>query len=326
MVEAVGTYPRRGAAADTGMRGAPEEVQMGETFILSETIKDLMTLRSQLYSAAEYFELAYMQEDGKQAVVSNLKEYAVKALVNTVDHLGSISFKVSSLVGQRFDEVAEANLRVSCIQQRTQASQACMNKEGLTQQSLVITAPKYHKRYILPGNDSIPDAVPNFSEMNKVKNRTTQMHQAFSATSAAQTKSKDKQASFSKLRSIARAPSQRARSSSPAQHTRFVPPSDTAIPTKRDKRSDSPISSTTPLTRSGSLSKKPSLLKTSSVRVQTTSDPKRLAPLRSYADRYKDDPKENEQTPKKSKKFLKSLLSRRKSKKEEPLPCYFDDY
>uniref|UniRef100_A0A453S840 Uncharacterized protein n=1 Tax=Aegilops tauschii subsp. strangulata TaxID=200361 RepID=A0A453S840_AEGTS len=74
--------------------------------------------------------------------------------------------------------------------------QACMNKEGLTQQSLVITAPKYHKRYILPGNDSIPDAVPNFSEMNKVKNRTTQMHPAFSATPAAQTKSKDKQASF----------------------------------------------------------------------------------------------------------------------------------
>jgi hypothetical protein len=49
--------------------------------------------------------------------MSNLKEYAVKALVNTVDHLGSISFKVSSLVDQRFDEVVEANLRVSCIQQ-----------------------------------------------------------------------------------------------------------------------------------------------------------------------------------------------------------------
>lgn len=49
--------------------------------------------------------------------MSNIKEYAVKALVNTVDHLGSISFKVSSLVDQRLDEVAEANLRVSCIQQ-----------------------------------------------------------------------------------------------------------------------------------------------------------------------------------------------------------------
>ncbi|KAM3400175.1 hypothetical protein ACQJBY_005202 [Aegilops geniculata] len=314
MVEAAGPLRRRG--------GTMEEVQMEEAFIFSETIKDLKALRPQLYSAAEYFELAYTQEGRKQEVMSNLKEYAVKALVNTVDHLGSISFKVSSLVDQRFDEVAEANLRVSCIQQRAQAIQACVNREGLTQQSLVIAAPKYHKRYILPGDGSVPNAVPNFSEMNKVKNRTTHMHQAFrAAASAAQTKNKDKQASFRKLRSIARAPSQSARSSSPAQHPRFVPPSDTAIPTKRDKRSDSPIYSTTALTRSGSLSKKSSLLKTSSVRVQmqTTSDPKRLVPLRSYADRYNDDSKESEQTLKKSKKFLKSLLSRRKSGKEEPL-------
>ncbi|VAI76769.1 unnamed protein product [Triticum turgidum subsp. durum] len=271
MVEAVGLFQGRGASAATGMRGAPEEVQMGETFIFSETIKDLMTLRSQLYSAAEYFELAYMQEDGKQAVVSNLKEYAVKALVNTVDHLGSISFKVSSLVGQRLTKrlVSENSSEPSMHEQRR------------------------------PDAAIVGDHRPKVSQ---------EVHLT------------------SKLRSIARAPSQRARSSSPAQHTRFVPPSDTAIPTKRDKRSDSPISSTTPLTRSGSLSKKPSLLKTSSVRVQTPSDPKRLAPLRSYADRYNDDPKESEQTPKKSKKFLKSLLSRRKSKKEEPLPCYFDDY
>ncbi|KAF6982211.1 hypothetical protein CFC21_000631 [Triticum aestivum] len=314
MVEAAGPLRRRG--------GTMEEVQMEEAFIFSETIKDLKALRPQLYSAAEYFELAYTQEGRKQAVMSNLKEYAVKALVNTVDHLGSVSFKVSSLVDQRFHEVAEANLRVSCIQQRAQAIHACVNREGLTQQSLSIAAPKYHKRYILPGDGSVPNAVPNFSEMNKVKSRTAQMHQAFrAAASAAQTKNKDKQASFRKLRSIARAPSQSARSSSPAQHPRFVPPSDTAIPTKRDKRSDSPIYLTTPLTRSGSLSKKSSLLKTSSVRVQmqTTSDPKRLAPLRSYTDRYNDDSMESEQTLKKGKKFLKSLLSRRKSGKEEPL-------
>ncbi|CAM0881375.1 unnamed protein product [Alopecurus aequalis] len=330
MVEAVGSLQRRGAGSGTtGMRSSREEAQTEESLVFTETIKDLKTLRSQLYSAAEYFELAYIEEDGKKAVMSNLKEYAVKALVNTVDHLGSISFKVSSLVDQRFDEVTEANLRVSCIQQRTQMSQACMNREGLSQQSLVITAPKYHKRYILPaGGESIPNAIPNFSEMNKVKNRTAQMQQAFSSGAAAQPKTKDKQPSFRKLRSMARAPSQRAHSFSPAQHPRFVAPSETAIPNKKDKRSDSPISSTTPLTRSGSLSKKPSLLKTSSVRVQmhTTSDPKRLAPLRSYADRYNDGSKEGEQTPKKSKKFLKSLLSRRKSRKEEPLPCYYEDY
>ncbi|CAO2190634.1 unnamed protein product [Urochloa humidicola] len=326
MVEAVGSFGSRGVGV-AGMSTTLEEMQMQETLIFSDTIKDLKTLRSQLYSAAEYFELAYMQGEGKQAVMSNLKEYAVKALVNTVDHLGSISFKVSSLIDQRFHEVADANLRVSCIQQRTQVSQACMDREGLSQQSLVITAPKYHKRYILPaGNQSMPNAVPNFREMNKVTNRTAQMHQMFSA---AQPKAKEKQPSFSKLRSIARAPSQRARSASPAQRSHSVPPSETAIPTNRgikaDRRSDSPVPSATPLTRSGSLSKKASLLKTSSVRVQNTSQPKKLAPLRSQADRS-NDTKDGEHTPKKGRKFLKSILSRRKSRKDEPLPSYFDDY
>ncbi|CAL4975891.1 unnamed protein product [Urochloa decumbens] len=321
MVEAVGSFRNRGVGV-AGLSSTLEEAQMQETLIFSDTIKDLKTLRSQLYSAADYFELAYMQEEGKQAVMSNLKEYAVKALVNTVDHLGSISFKVSSLIDQRFDEVADANLRVSCIQQRTQVSQACMDREGLSQQSLLITAPKYHKRYILPaGNQSMPNAVPNLREMKKVTNRTAQMHQVFSA----QPKAKEKQPSFSKLRSIARAPSQRARSASPAQRSHSVPLSETSIPTNRDRRSDSPIPSATPLTRSGSLSNKASLLKTSSVRVQTTSQPKKLAPLRSQADRS-NDTKDGEHTPKKSMKFLKSILSRRKSRKDEPLPNYFDDY
>ncbi|XP_062213052.1 putative protein ABIL2 [Phragmites australis] len=324
MVETVGSFGSRNVGV-AGMSSTLEEVQMQETLIFSDTIKDLKTFRSQLYSAAEYFELAYMQEEEKQAVMNNLKEYAVKALVNTVDHVGSISFKVSSLIDQRFDEVSYANLRVSCIQQRTQISQGFMDREGLSQQSLVITAPKYHKRYILPaGDESMPSAVPNFREMNKVTNRAAQTHQVFSAA-AAQPKIKEKQPSFSKLRSIARASSQRARSSSPAQRSRSVPPSETAIPTNRDKQSDSQIPSTTPLTRSGSLSKKASLLKTSSARVQTTSQHKNLAPLRSRADRS-NDTKEGEQTPKKSRKFLKSLLSRRRSRKDEPLPSYFDDY
>ncbi|KAL5220462.1 hypothetical protein ABZP36_025175 [Zizania latifolia] len=237
------------------MSSTLEEVQMQETLIFSDTIKDLKMLKSQLCSAADYFELAYTHEEDKLEVMSNLKEYSVKALVNAVDHLGSISFKVSSLIDQRLDEVADADLRVSCIQQRAQGSQECMDREGLSQQSLVITAPKYHKRYILPaGDESMPNAVPNYSEIRKVRNRAAQMHQVFTA----------------------------------------------------DKRSDWPKTS-----------RKPSLLKTSSVRVQATSEPKKLASLRSHADRNEDG-KEGEQTPKKGKKFLKSLLSRRKSRKEEP--------
>nr|CAB3477337.1 unnamed protein product [Digitaria exilis] len=351
MVEAVGSFGSRGVGV-AGMSSTLEEVQMQETLIFSDTIKDLKTLRSQLYSAAEYFELAYMQEDGKQAVMSNLKEYAVKALVNTVDHLGSISFKVTSLIDQRFGEVADANLRVSSIQQRTQVSQACMDREGLSQQSLVITAPKYHKRYILPaGDQSMPSAVPNFREMNKVTNRTAQMHQLFSA---AQPKAKDKQPSFRLinwdfycLQQVAincpctfTACTFSITSTTFTFHTtvseyythqqRYILDQLTHAWVsiclwKADRRSDSPIPTATPLTRSGSLSMKASLLKTSSVRVQNTSQPTKLAPLRSQVDRS-NDTKDGEHTPKKSKKFLKSILSRRKSKKDEPLPSYFDDY
>lgn len=308
------------------MSGATlEEVQIQETLLFSDTIKGLKTLRSQLYSAAEYFELAYMQQDEKQAVTNNLKEYAVKALVNTVDHLGSISFKVSSLIDQRFSEATDADLRISCIHQRTQASQACVDREGISQQSLLITAPKYHKRYILPAQgQSMPSAMPNFREMNKVvvTGRASQMHQVFSA----ETRAKEKQQpSLRKLQSIARLPSQRARSASPAQRAHPMAPAKTATPTNRDKRSESPVPSTAPLTRSASLSKKASLLKTSSVRAQAVSQPKKLAPMRTQVDRS-DDSKDGERTPKKSKKFLKSILSRRKSRKDEPLPSYFDDY
>ena len=36
--------------------------------------------------------------------------------------------------------------------QRLRTCQGMIDQEGLAQQTLVITAPKYHKRYILPGN------------------------------------------------------------------------------------------------------------------------------------------------------------------------------
>jgi len=49
--------------------------------------------------------------------VNTLKDYAVKALVNTVDHLGSVSFKVNGLLDEKVDGVSGTELRVSCIEQ-----------------------------------------------------------------------------------------------------------------------------------------------------------------------------------------------------------------
>ena len=50
-------------------------------------------------------------------VVETLKDYAIKALVNTVDHLGSVTYKVNDLLDEKVVEVSVAELRVSCIEQ-----------------------------------------------------------------------------------------------------------------------------------------------------------------------------------------------------------------
>lgn len=51
------------------------------------------------------------------SVVETLKDYAIKALVNTVDHLGSVTYKVNDLLDAKVDEVSCTELRVSCIEQ-----------------------------------------------------------------------------------------------------------------------------------------------------------------------------------------------------------------
>jgi len=50
-------------------------------------------------------------------VVDTLKDYAIKALVNTVDHLGSVTYKVNDLLDEKVEEVSGTEFRVSCIEQ-----------------------------------------------------------------------------------------------------------------------------------------------------------------------------------------------------------------
>ena len=46
-----------------------------------------------------------------------MKDYAIKALVNTVDHLGSVTYKVNNILDRKIEEVAETEFHVSCIEQ-----------------------------------------------------------------------------------------------------------------------------------------------------------------------------------------------------------------
>ncbi|KAK8558042.1 hypothetical protein V6N13_073723 [Hibiscus sabdariffa] len=122
-----------------------DEVSMQQSSLLADSLTDLRNLRVQLYSAAKYFEVSYATDDQTQIVVDTLKDYAIKALVNTVDHLGSVTYKVNDLLDEKVEEVSGTELWVSCIQQKLGTCRVYIDHEGISQQTLMINTPKYHK-------------------------------------------------------------------------------------------------------------------------------------------------------------------------------------
>lgn len=127
-----------------------DEIFMQRSLLFADSLKDLRTIRNQLYSAAEFFEDSYHRNDHDQLLLESLKDYVSKALISTIDHLGSVTSKVDCFLNENVNEVFDTNLRVLCIEQRLRTCQTYGHHEGLSQQSLVIEIPKYHKKYHLP--------------------------------------------------------------------------------------------------------------------------------------------------------------------------------
>ncbi|KAL7183593.1 hypothetical protein ACSBR2_025895 [Camellia fascicularis] len=320
-----------------------DEVSMHQSLLFSDSLKDLKNLRTQLYSAAEYFELSYTNDDQKQIVVDTLKDYAIKALVNTVDHLGSVTYKVNNLVDEKVDEVSGTELRVSCIEQRIRTCQENIDREGLSQQSLVIDTPKYYKRYILPDSHIS-------SSVGETMQGTNSSYQGFSL---------DNEDNWNQFRHVVR-PTIRETLSSSARKGRSPSPSPgplqrsgtflftSSMPkTELERRTVSPHRF--PLRRSGSVSSRPttpnrrSTTPTPTHPRATTPNPTRPTtptppagrqryasePRKSVSMRLrpeKENSKEIDQYPSKSKRLLRALLSRRKSKKDDVLYTYLDEY
>ncbi|XP_065878051.1 protein ABIL2-like isoform X1 [Euphorbia lathyris] len=301
-----------------------DEVSMQQSLLFSDSLKDLKNLRTQLYSAAEYFELSYTNDDQKQIVVETLKDYAIKAIVNTVDHLGSVTYKVNDLLDEKVDEVSGTEFRVSCIEQRLRTCQEYIDHEGVTQQSSVMDTPKYHKRYILPVGETMHGAIRTKAKyIGCSLDDEDEWHQFRNAVRATITETPTP-------------PVRRGRSPSPSPRP---PPQRSAtfsftstMPKKEsDKRSVSPYRF--PLLRSGSMSSRPTTPNSSRpttpnsaapARRRYPSEPRKSASMRMQSE--KGSPKDMEQNPSKSKRLLKALLSRRKSKKDEMLYTYLDEY
>lgn len=307
-----------------------DEVYMQQSLLFDDSLKDLKNLRTQLYSAAEYFELSYTNDDQKQIVVETLKDYAIKALVNTVDHLGSVTYKVNDLLDEKVVEVSGAELRVSCIEQRMRSYQGFADHGGRSQQSLVISTPKYHKRYVLPVGETMVGA--NLTKSKYVGCSLDDEDEWPHFRNAVRAAIRETPTSTTTSKGCSPSPSVQPQRPGPFSFTSTMPKKDL------DKRSVSPYRfpllrtgsrtsrSTTP-NMSRSTTPKPSRPITpnpSNTKQRYPSEPRKSASMRLSAER--DNGKDVEQFPSKSKRLLKALLSRRKSKKDDTLYTYLDEY
>ncbi|KAH9719079.1 protein ABIL2 [Citrus sinensis] len=134
-----------------------DELFMQQSLIFSDTLKDLKNLRKQLCSAADFFEVSYMKQNQKQIVVETLKDYAIKALINTVDHLGSVAFKVNNLLDEKIGEVSETELQFTCLEQPTSryhssslsAEEECCSQFRSVAQATTMESPSLYVREML---------------------------------------------------------------------------------------------------------------------------------------------------------------------------------
>lgn len=65
-------------------------------------------------------------------MANTLKDYAIQALVNTVDHLGSVTHKVNNFLDEQVDEVSGTELSVFCVEQVLLHSTSVLAPKHLT--------------------------------------------------------------------------------------------------------------------------------------------------------------------------------------------------
>ncbi|EES03303.1 hypothetical protein BDA96_03G243900 [Sorghum bicolor] len=143
--------PWRAGAEPAGMAPTTvDEASMERSKSFVKALQELKNLRPQLYSASEYCEKSYLHSEQKQMVLDNLKDYAVRALVNAVDHLGTVAYKLTDLYEQQASEISTLELKVSCLNQQVLTCQTYTDKEGVRQQQMTGAARRHHKHYIVP--------------------------------------------------------------------------------------------------------------------------------------------------------------------------------
>ncbi|XP_074575888.1 putative protein ABIL3 isoform X2 [Curcuma longa] len=296
-----------------------DDLPVQQSLHFSDSLKGLRTMRSQLYSAAEYFELSYINNERKEVVMRALKEYAVEAIVNAVDHLGSVSYKVNNLLDEEVDEVFLAESEISCVEQKLRTCQMCIDQEGLSQQSLLIRTPKYHKHYILQGEslaDSDTQPILKYEgfypskENNRIQGHQTAARHGLSLMRNA------------RLRSPSPTPPERENMLLPPPSICSTPPLPrTEKIISQERRTSSPLRASSPLIRARTISDRSNNPKSSKQYILESQ--KSLPTSISAEQNHHKQPKRNLT---KKRGFLKSLLSLNRSWTDESLYSYLDEY
>ncbi|XP_031128929.1 protein ABIL1-like isoform X2 [Ipomoea triloba] len=112
-------------------------------------LQELKNLRPQLYSAAEFCEKSYLYSEQKPMVFINLKDYAARALVNAVDHLGTVAYKLSELLEHQSLDISIMESKIACLNQQFLTFQMYAVKEGLRRHQLLAIIPRHQKHYTL---------------------------------------------------------------------------------------------------------------------------------------------------------------------------------
>ncbi|VFQ75636.1 unnamed protein product [Cuscuta campestris] len=115
-------------------------------------LQELKNLGPQLYSAAERTEKSYRYGKQNWMVVENLKEYAERAVVNAVDHIGTVASKLNQIMDEQtlLEDISVVESKVDCLHQKLLTCKTYIDKEGLRQQLLLPADHTHHKHYTLP--------------------------------------------------------------------------------------------------------------------------------------------------------------------------------
>ncbi|CAN6456507.1 unnamed protein product [Victoria cruziana] len=137
-------------------RGDPGEVSLELDYLsrFQKSLHELKSLRPQLHYAADYCEASLRESAHKtqrKKALENAKVYIGKAVVTTVDHLGSVSANLESLLCLSLSEISGVELRIDCLKQRLLTCEEYSQREGLVGQWWSMPFTKHHRRYVVSG-------------------------------------------------------------------------------------------------------------------------------------------------------------------------------